>query len=125
MIKIFSSRGTGRSYTIARYAIANNCNILVSSYHQIKHMRIILKDILSTDGFVIVDESQSNTGYTCMFRRKYEPDTKTIRVYTAYDALQHKGYAEGENIVIDDADCLLRQMFNSYNLKGITMEIGE
>ena len=28
MVKILSSRGTGRSYQIARYAIENNCNIL-------------------------------------------------------------------------------------------------
>ena len=57
MIKILSSRGTGRSYQIARYAISNNCNILVNSYRQINHMRTILKDILSTDGFIIIDES--------------------------------------------------------------------
>lgn len=125
MIKILSSRGTGRSYQIARYAIMNNCNILVNSYHQINHMRIILKDILATDGFIIVNESQSNTGYCCSFRRRYESDTKIIKVYTVYDAMQHKAYAEGENIVIDDVDFALKQIFNAYNLKGITMEVGE
>ena len=125
MIKIFSSRGTGRSYQIARYAISNNCNILVNSYRQINHMRTILKDILSTDGFIIIDESQSNTGYCCYFRRRYESDTKIVRIYTVYDALQRRGYAEGEIIVIDDVDFALKQIFNAYNLKGITMEVGE
>lgn len=125
MIKIFSSRGTGRSYQIARYAIDNNCNVLVNSHHQINHMRTILKDILSTDGFVIIDESQSSTGYCCCFRRRHESDTKIIRIYTIHDALQRRGYAEGENIVIDDVDFALKQIFNAYNLKGITMEVGE
>ena len=30
-----------------------------------------------------------------------------------------------ENIVIDDVDFALKQIFNAYNLKGITMEVGE
>lgn len=125
MIKILSSRGTGRSYQIVRYAISNNCNILVNSYRQINYMRTILKDILSTDGFIIIDESQSSTGYCCYFRRRYESDTKIVRIYTIHDALQRRGYAEGENIVIDDVDFALKQIFNAYNLKGITMEVGE
>lgn len=45
MIKILSSRGTGRSYQIARYAIENNCNILVAYYSGVKYMRAILDDI--------------------------------------------------------------------------------
>ena len=64
MIKILSSRGTGRSYQIARYAIENNCNILVAYYNGVKYMRAILDDIFKSDGYVIDKQDSSDDGFS-------------------------------------------------------------
>lgn len=125
MVKILTSRGAGRSYDIARYAIANKCNILVPHYNSIKYMRTVLKKIFEEDGYVIMEEFDSGLNYGCVFRRNYESELQTIKVFSAYDALQRRGFADGENVVIDDAEYVLKQIFNQYNVKGMTMCLGE
>lgn len=126
MIKILSSRGTGRSYQIARYAIENNCNILVAYYSGVKYMRAILDDIFKSDGYVIDKQDGSDDGYSYyyIFRRRFELEQHTVKIYTASDAIRLKGLSGAENIVIDDADRVLEYLFRPYKLKGITMEVG-
>ncbi len=126
MIKILSSRGTGRSYQIARYAIENNCNILVAYYSGVKHMRAILDDIFESDGYVIDKQDGSDDGYSYyyIFRRRFDTELHTIKIYTASDAIRFKESFGTENIVIDDADRVLEYLFRPYKLKGITMEVG-
>jgi hypothetical protein len=126
MIKILSSRGTGRSYQIARYAIENNCNILVAYYSGVKYMRAILDDIFKSDGYVIDKQDGSDDGYSYyyIFRRRFETEQHTVKIYSANDAIRFKELSRDENIVIDDADRVLEYLFRPYKLKGITMEIG-
>ena len=126
MIKILSSRGTGRSYQIARYAIENNCNILVAYYSGVKYMRAILDDIFKSDGYVIDKQDDSDDGYSYyyIFRRRFELEQHTVKIYTASDAIRLKELSDAENIVIDDADRVLEYLFRPYKLKGITMEVG-
>ena len=109
MIKILSSRGTGRSYQIARYAIENNCNILVAYYNGVKYMRAILDDIFKSDGYVIDKQDGSDDGYSYyyIFRRRFELEQHTVKIYTASDAIRFKELSGAENIVIDDADRVL------------------
>lgn len=126
MIKILSSRGTGRSYQIARYAIENNCNILVAYYSGVKYMRAILDDIFKSDGYVIDKQDGSDDGYSYyyIFRRRFETEQHTVKIYSANDAIRFKELSRDENIVIDDADRVLEYLFRPYKLKGITMEVG-
>ena len=126
MIKILSSRGTGRSYQIARYAIENNCNILVAYYSGVKYMRAILDDIFKSDGYVIDKQDGSDDGYSYyyIFRRRFELEQHTVKIYIASDAIRLKELSGAENIVIDDADRVLEYLFRPYKLKGITMEVG-
>ena len=126
MIKILSSRGTGRSYQIARYAIENNCNILVAYCNGVKYMRAILDDIFKSDGYVIDKQDGSDDGYSYyyIFRRRFELEQHTVKIYTASDAIRFKELSGAENIVIDDADRVLEYLFRPYKLKGITMEVG-
>ena len=126
MIKILSSRGTGRSYQIARYAIENNCNILVAYYSGVKYMRAILDDVFKSDGYVIDKQDGSDDGYSYyyIFRRRFELEQHTVKIYTASDAIRFKELSRAENIVIDDADRVLEYLFRPYKLKGITMEVG-
>ena len=126
MIKILSSRGTGRSYQIARYAIENNCNILVAYYSGVKYMRAILDDIFKSDGYVIDKQDGSDDGYSYyyIFRRRFELEQHTVKIYTASDAIRLTELSDAENIVIDDADRVLEYLFRPYKLKGITMEVG-
>lgn len=126
MIKILSSRGTGRSYQIARYAIENNCNILVAYYSGVKYMRAILDDVFKSDGYVIDKQDGSDDGYSYyyIFRRRFELEQHTVKIYTASDAIRFKELSRDENIVIDDADRVLEYLFRPYKLKGITMEVG-
>lgn len=125
MIKILSSRGTGRSYQIARYAIENNCNILVAYYSGVKYMRAILDDIFKSDGYVIDKQDGSDDGYSYyyIFRRRFETEQHTVKIYSANDAIRFKELSRDENIVIDDADRVLEYLFRPYKLKGITMEV--
>ena len=125
MIKILSSRGTGRSYQIARYAIENNCNILVAYYSGVKYMRAILDDIFKSDGYVIDKQDGSDDGYSYyyIFRRRFELEQHTVKIYTASDAIRFKELSGAANIVIDDADRVLEYLFRPYKLKGITMEM--
>ena len=127
MIKILSSRGTGRSYQIARYAIENNCNILVDYYNGVKYMRAILDDVFKSDGYVIDKQDGSDDGYSYyyIFRRRFELEQHTVKIYTASDAIRFKELSGAENIVIDDADRVLKYLFRPYKLKGITMEVGQ
>lgn len=126
MIKILSSRGTGRSYQIARYAIENNCNILVAYYSGVKYMRAIFDDIFKSDGYVIDKQDGSDDGYSYyyIFRRRFETEQHTVKIYSANDAIRFKELSRDENIVIDDADRVLEYLFRPYKLKGITMEVG-
>ena len=126
MIKILSSRGTGRSYQIARYAIENNCNILVAYYSGVKYMTAILDDVFKSDGYVIDKQDGSDDGYSYyyIFRRRFELEQHTVKIYTASDAIRFKELSGAENIVIDDADRVLEYLFRPYKLKGITMEVG-
>ena len=126
MVKILSSRGTGRSYQIARYAIENNCNILVAYYNGVKYMRAILDDIFKSDGYVIDKQDGSDDGYSYyyIFRRRFELEQHTVKIYTASDAIRFKELSRAENIVIDDADRVLEYLFRPYKLKVITMEVG-
>ena len=126
MVKILSSRGTGRSYQIARYAIENNCNILVAYYSGVKYMRAILDDIFKSDGYVIDKQDGSDDGYSYyyIFRRRFELEQHTVKIYIASDAIRLKELSGAENIVIDDADRVLEYLFRPYKLKGITMEVG-
>lgn len=126
MIKIFSSRGTGRSYQIARYAIENNCNILVAYYNGVKYMRAILDDVFKSDGYVIDKQDGSDDGYSYyyIFRRRFELEQHTVKIYAVSDAIRFKELSRDENIVIDDADRVLEYLFRPYKLKGITMEVG-
>ena len=126
MIKILSSRGTGRSYQIARYAIENNCNILVAYYSGVKYMRAILDDVFKSDGYVIDKQDGSDDGYSYyyIFRRRFELEQHTVKIYTASHAIRFKELFGAENIVIDDADRVLEYLFRPYKLKGITMEVG-
>lgn len=126
MIKILSSRGTGRSYQIARYAVENNCNILVAYHKDISYMRAILDDVFESDGYVVEGKSESDSGwsYYYIFRRKFDTELHTIKIYTATDAVRFKDISDAENIVIDDADRVLEYLFRPYKLKGITMEVG-
>lgn len=125
MIKILSSRGTGRSYQIARYAIENNCNILVAYYSGVKYMRAILDDVFKSDGYVIDKQDGSDDGYSYyyIFRRRFELEQHTVKICTASDAIRLKELSRAENIVIDDADRVLEYLFRPYKLKGITMEM--
>lgn len=124
MVKIFSSRGTGRSYQIARYAVENDCNILVAYQSDIKHMRAILDDIFDSDGYVIdeQDGSKDEWCYYYIFRRKFDIKQHVIKIYTASDAIRSKNAFDLENVVIDDADRVLEYLFRPYKLKAITME---
>lgn len=126
MIKILSSRGTGRSYQIARYAIENNCNILVAYCNGVKYMRAILDDMFKSDGYVIDKQYGSNDGcsYYYVFRRKFDTQLHTVKIYTASDAIRFRELSGAENIVIDDADRVLEYLFRPYKLKGLTMEVG-
>lgn len=125
MIKILSSRGTGRSYQIARYAIENNCNILVAYCNGVKYMRAILDDVFESDGYVVDKQDGSDDGfsYYYIFRRRFETEQHTVKIYSANDAIRFKELSRDENIVIDDADRVLEYLFRPYKLKGITMEM--
>ena len=88
-------------------------------------LEIIKKIAAKHAGIDKQDGSDDEYSYYYIFRRRFELEQHTVKIYTANDAIRFKELSGAENIVIDDADRVLEYLFRPYKLKGITMEVGQ
>ena len=109
MYKIFSPRGSGRTYQICKYAIENDCDIIVPALNSIQHIITIIMQICY--------DSNGEYEYIGYNDRSHDIKVKTlndtivIHVFDA-DSFRHAqfGPARRKPVVIDDIDeCMKRK----------------
>ena len=120
MHKIFSPRGGGRTYQICKYAIENDCDIVVPTPHSIQHVVTIIMQICA----------DSNAEYEYIgcnnslrdIKIKTSNDTIVIHIFNA-DSFRHAqfGPARRKPVVIDDIDECMKRIINSDLIEAISI----
>lgn len=120
MYKIFSPRGSGRTYQICKYAIENDCDIIVPAPHSIQHVVTIIMQICY--------DSNGEYEYIGYNDRLHDIKVKTLNdtiVIHIIDAtnFQHAmfGPARRRPVVIDDIDECMKRIINSNLIAACSM----
>ena len=119
MYKIFAPRGGGRTYQICKYAIENDCNIIVPTSLNVE---------LVTKTIIFLCESSCGKwtyrGYRVNSREVYvdtEEKRLTIRVFNALDfQLASFGY-NAKQVVIDDVDLCMQHIIGGCNIAACSI----
>lgn len=119
MYKIFAPRGGGRTYQICKYAIENDCNIIVPTSLDVE---------LATKTIIFLCESSCGKwtyrGYRVNSREVYvdtEEKRLTIRVFNALDfQLASFGY-NAKQVVIDDVDLCMQHIIGGCNIAACSI----
>lgn len=120
MYKIFSPRGSGRTYQICKYAIENDCDIIVPALNSIQHIITIIMQICY--------DSNGEYEYIGYNDRLHDIKVKTLNdtiVIHIIDAtnFQHAmfGPARKRPVVIDDIDECMKRIINSNLIAACSM----
>lgn len=120
MYKIFSPRGSGRTYQICKYAIENDCDIIVPALNSIQHIITIIMQICY--------DSNGEYEYIGYNDRLHDIKVKTLNgtiVIHIIDAtnFQHAmfGPARRRPVVIDDIDECMKRIINSNLIAACSM----
>ena len=120
MYKIFSPRGSGRTYQICKYAIENDCDIIVPALHSIQHVVTIIMQICANSNAEY--EYIGCNNYLRDIKIKTPNDTIVIHVFDA-DSFRHTqfGPARRKPVVIDDIDECMKRIINSDLIEAISI----
>lgn len=118
MYKIFSPRGSGRTYQICKYAIENDCDIIVPALSSIQHIVTIIMQICANSNA----EYEYIGNYLRDIKIKTPNDTIVIHVFDA-DSFRHAqfGPARRKPVVIDDIDECMKRIINSDLIEAISI----
>lgn len=118
MYKIFSPRGSGRTYQICKYAIENDCDIIVPALSSIQHIVTIIMQICANSNA----EYEYISNYLRDIKIKTPNDTIVIHVFDA-DSFRHAqfGPARRKPVVIDDIDECMKRIINSDLIEAISI----
>lgn len=120
MYKIFAPRGGGRTYQICKYAIENDCDIIVPALSSIQHIVTIIMQICydSNGEYEYIDDNNNLRD----IKIKTPNDTIVIHVFDA-DSFRHAqfGPARRKPVVIDDIDECMKRIINSDLIEAISI----
>lgn len=120
MYKIFAPRGGGRTYQICKYAIENDCDIVVPALSSIQHIvTIIMQICYDSSG------EYEYIGYNDRLhdiKVKTWNDTIVIHIIDATN-FQHATFdpARRKPVVIDDIDECMKRVINSNLIAACSM----
>ena len=119
MYKIFAPRGGGRTYQICKYAIENDCDIIVPTSLNVE---------LVTKTIIFLCESSNGKwtyqGYRVNLREVYvdtEEKRLTIRVFNAIDSQRAIFGYNTKQIVIDDVDLCMQHIIGGRTIAACSM----
>lgn len=120
MYKIFSPRGSGRTYQICKYAIENDCDIIVPTSYFIQHVVTIIMQICANSNAEY--EYIGCNNYLRDIKIKTSNNTIVIHVFDA-DSFRHAqfGPARRKPVVIDDIDECMKRIINSDLIEAISI----
>lgn len=120
MYKIFAPRGGGRTYQICKYAIENDCDIIVPALNSIQHIITIIMQICydSNGEYEYIDDNNNLRD----IKIKTPNDTIVIHIFDA-DSFRHAqfGPARRKPVVIDDIDECMKRIINSDLIEAISI----
>lgn len=120
MYKIFAPRGGGRTYQICKYAIENDCDIIVPALNSIQHIITIIMQICydSNGEYEYIDDNNNLRD----IKIKTPNDTIVIHVFDA-DSFRHAqfGPARRKPVVIDDIDECMKRIINFDLIEAISI----
>lgn len=120
MYKIFAPRGGGRTYQICKYAIENDCDIIVPALNSIQHIITIIMQICydSNGEYEYIDDNNNLRD----IKIKTPNDTIVIHVFDV-DSFRHAqfGPARRKPVVIDDIDECMKRIINSDLIEAISI----
>lgn len=120
MYKIFAPRGGGRTYQICKYAIENDCDIIVPVLSSIQHIvTIIMQICYDSNG------EYEYIGYNDRLhdiKVKTWNDTIVIHIIDATN-FQHAmfGPARRKPVVIDDVDLCMQHIIGDRNIAACSI----
>lgn len=119
MYKIFAPRGGGRTYQICKYAIENDCDIIVPTSLNVE---------LVTKTIIFLCESSYGKwtcrGYRVDSREVYvdtEEKRLTIRVFNALDFQLASFGHNAKQVVIDDVDLCMQYIIGGRNIAACSI----
>ncbi len=119
MYKIFAPRGGGRTYQICKYAIENDCDIIVPTSLNVE---------LVTKTIIFLCESSCGKwtyrGYKVDSREIYvdtEEKRLTIRVFSALDFQLASFGHDAKQVVIDDVDLCMQHIIGGRNVAACSI----
>lgn len=119
MYKIFAPRGGGRTYQICKYAIENDCDIVVPTS---LNMELVTKTI------IFLCESSYGKWIYRGYRfdpREINVDTEekrlTIRVFSALDFQFASFEHDAKQVVIDDVDLCMQHIIGGRNIAACSI----
>ena len=120
MEKIIAPRGSGRTYRICKYAIENDCDIIVPTLSSIQHIVTIIMQICADS-----NGEYKYAGYNDALhdiKVKILDDTIVIHIIDA-NGFQHAmfGPARRKPVVIDDIDECMKRIINSNLIAACSM----
>ena len=120
MYKIFAPRGGGRTYQICKYAIENDCDIIVPTLSSIQHI-ITIKMQICYDS----NGEYEYIGYNDRLhdiKVKTWNDTIVIHIIDATN-FQHAmlGPARRKPVVIDDVDLCMQHIIGGRNIAACSI----
>ncbi len=120
MYKIFAPRGGGRTYQICKYAIENDCDIIVPTQHSIQHVVTIIMQICANSNAEY--EYIGCNNYLRDIKIKTSNNTIVIHVFDA-DSFRHAqfGPARRKPVVIDDIDECMKRIINFDLIEAISI----
>lgn len=120
MEKIIAPRGSGRTYRICKYAIENDCDIIVPTLHSIQHIVTIIMQICADSNGEYEYIGYNNTLHD--IKVKTWDDTIVIHIIDAAN-FQHAmfGPTRRKPVVIDDIDECMKRVINSNLIAACSM----
>lgn len=120
MEKIIAPRGSGRTYRICKYAIENDCDIIVPTLHSIQHIVTIIMQICANSNGEYEYIGYNETLHD--IKLKTWDDTIVIHIIDATN-FQHAmfGPARRKPVVIDDIDECMKRVINSNLIAACSM----
>lgn len=119
MEKFISPRGSGRTTQICKYAIENDCDIIVPNRNNIQHIITVMMEICdSSNGYEYIGYNQSTND----IKIHTEIDTVVIHVFDA-ESFQFARFGPDrmKPVVIDDIDECMKHIIGSNKIAACSM----
>lgn len=119
MEKFISPRGSGRTTQICKYAIENDCDIIVPNRNNIQHIITVMMEICdSSNGYEYIGYNQSTND----IKIHTEIDTVVIHVFDA-ESFQFARFGPDRTkpVVIDDIDECMKHIIGSNKIAACSM----